>query len=78
MNSHSYFAELNDENVVIGVHVVTTEFLAENPDRFPGRYVRTYFDLPNKTYAGIGYIYLPEEDDFVTPPPSPDPTPIEE
>jgi hypothetical protein len=68
--SAQYFAEINDKNVVIAVAVVTTEFMAENPDRYPGRWVETFFDTPGKTYAGIGYIYNPVTNDF-TPPPDP-------
>ncbi len=68
MNSHSYFAQTDENNIVLAVHVVTPEFMAENPERYPGTWVRTYFDLPNKTYAGVGYIYLPDADDFIAPP----------
>lgn len=75
MNSHSYFAQIDENNIVLAVHVVTAEFMAENPERYPGTWVRTYFDLPNKTYAGIGYTYDPDADDFTAPP---TPAPIEE
>jgi hypothetical protein len=68
MSSHSYFAQIDANNIVLAVHVVTPEFMAENPKRYPGTWVRTYFDLPNKTYAGVGYIYLPDDDDFMAPP----------
>lgn len=70
-----YFAQLNDENIVIDVAVVTSEFMAENPDRYPGTWVETFIDDPSKTYAGIGYVYDPQTEDF-TPPPHP--TPIED
>lgn len=63
-----YFAQLDDNNVVIHVAVVTAGFMAENPDRYPGRWVETFFDIENKTYAGIGMIYDEESDDFVAPP----------
>jgi len=66
--SAQYFAEINNKNVVIAVAVVTTEFMTENPDRYPGRWVETFFDTPNKTYAGIGYIYNPITNDFTPPP----------
>ena len=62
-----YFAQLNDENIVIDVAVVTSEFMAENPDRYPGTWVETFIDDPNKTYAGIGYVYDPNTDDFNPP-----------
>lgn len=65
--SEQYFAQIDDNNVVVTVHVVTTEFMAENPDRYPGRWVETYFDTPGKTYAGIGYTYDEATDDFIAP-----------
>lgn len=68
MSSSQYFAELSDRNIVIAVAVVTAEFMAENPDRYPGRWVETFFDVPGKTYAGIGYIYDPLTNDFTPPP----------
>lgn len=68
MSSSQYFAELSDKNIVIAVAVVTAEFMAENPDRYPGRWVETFFDVPGKTYAGIGYIYDPLTNDFTPPP----------
>lgn len=64
-----YFAQLNDDNKVIHVAVVTAEFMAANPERYPGRWVETFFDTPGKTYAGIGYTYSEEDEDFTAPPP---------
>jgi hypothetical protein len=52
-----YFAQLDDNNVVTHVAVVTADFMADNPDRYPGRWVETFFDTAGKTYAGVGYIY---------------------
>lgn len=72
MSDAQYFAQLNDQNVVLDVAVVTAEFMAENPDRYPGRWVETFFDTPGKTYAGIGYIYDEKTQDFV-PPTTPEP-----
>jgi hypothetical protein len=69
-----YFAQLNADNVVIDVHVVSAEFMAENPERYTGIWVETFIDLPGKTYAGIDYIYDPLTQDF-TPPPQPEPLP---
>ena len=62
-----YFAQLDDNNVVIHVAVVTAGFMAENPDRYPGRWVETFFDIEGKTYAGLGFIYDEESDNFVEP-----------
>jgi hypothetical protein len=64
----TYFAQLDDQNVVVHVAVVTAEFMAANPDRYPGRWVETYRDRPGKTYAGVGYTYDPLTDDFTAPP----------
>ena len=62
-----YFAQLDENNVVTYVAVVTAEFMAENPDRYPGRWVETFFDTEGKTYAGVGYIYDETTQDFVAP-----------
>ena len=63
-----YFAQIDANNVVINVHVVTAEFMAENPDRYTGTWVETFFDTPNKTYAGVGYTYDETTQDFIAPP----------
>jgi len=70
--SAQYFAQLNDDNIVITVHVVTAQFMSENPERYPGAWVETFFDRPDKTYAGAGYTYDYETQDF-TAPPAPEP-----
>jgi len=62
-----YFAQLDENNVVTHVAVVTAEFMAENPDRYPGRWVETFFDIAGKTYAGVGFIYDETVQDFVAP-----------
>lgn len=64
MSVQQYFAELDNNNCVINVHVVTQEFLNANPDRYPGVYAETFVDLEGKTYAGIGYFYDPNTQDF--------------
>ena len=69
-----YFAQIDENNVVISVHVVTAEFMAENPERYPGIWVETFFDDPNKQYAGVGLIYDYETQNFVS---LPLPAPIE-
>jgi hypothetical protein len=61
-----YFAQI-ENNVVTDVHVVTRSFLEENPERYPGVWVETFFDTPGKTYAGIGFIYDADTEDFVYP-----------
>jgi hypothetical protein len=60
----TYFAQI-ENNVVISVHVVSQEFIDENPDRYPGTWVETFVDVPGKTYAGVGFVYDEESDNFV-------------
>lgn len=66
-----YFAQINSDNIVTFVAVVTTEFMAENPDRYTGTWVETFFNTAGKTYAGIDFIYDYDTQDF-TEPPTPD------
>lgn len=70
MSEPQYFAQLDDDNAVVYVTVVTTEFMSENPDRYPGRWVETFFDTEGKTYAGVGFIYDEDTEDFSPPPPT--------
>ncbi len=67
-----YFAQLDNNNVVLTVHVVTEEFMAENPERYPGVWVETFID-DTHTYAGIGYTYDETTQDFIAPQPEPEP-----
>ena len=59
-----YFAQVTD-GVVTDVRVVTAEFMAANPDRYPGTWVETFIGVEGKTYAGIGYTW--NGTDFVAP-----------
>lgn len=59
-----YFAQLDDNNVVTDIAVVSAEFMAENPQRYPGRWIETFVDRQDKRYAGLGYEYLEDEQDF--------------
>lgn len=65
--SAQYFAQLDENNVVTHVAVVTREFLEANPDRYQGRWVETFFDTAGKTYAGIGFTYDDATEDFTAP-----------
>jgi hypothetical protein len=65
----TYFAQLNDINEVISVNVVTPEFMAANPDRYPGVWVETFYDTEGKTYAGVGFFYSETTQDFYLPDP---------
>lgn len=63
-----YFAQIDADNIVTDVAVVQREYLDANPDRYTGTWVETFVNLPNKTYAGIGFIYDPATKDFSAPP----------
>ena len=63
-----FFAQLDENNVVIDVHCVTQEFLEANPERYLGVWVETFFNTDGKTYAGIGYIYDYQTENFTAPP----------
>lgn len=71
-----YFAQIDADNIVTDIAVVQREYLDANPDRYTGTWVETFINLPNKTYAGIGFIYDPATQDFSAPPPKP-PLPID-
>lgn len=66
--SAQYFAQINDDNVVTMVAVVTSEFMAANPERYPGKWVETFVDNATKIYAGIGMIYDETTQNFVPAP----------
>lgn len=72
MSDLTYYAQIDDNNIVTNVAVVTQLFLDENPERYPGVWVETFIDT-DKTYAGVGFIYDPITQDFASPitPPSP-------
>jgi hypothetical protein len=66
--SAQYFAQIDDNNKVIDMAVTTAEFMAENPERYLGTWVETFFDRTDKQYAGIGFTYDPVTQDFTAPP----------
>jgi len=66
--SAQYFAKIDDNNVVIDIRVVTAEFMAANPERYSGVWVETFYDTPNKNYAGINWIYDAATQNFFYPP----------
>jgi hypothetical protein len=63
----AHFAQIDDENIVIKMAVVTAQFMEANPGRYPGTWVETFIDVPGKTYAGVGYTYDPATQDFTEP-----------
>ena len=72
MTTEQYFAQLDENNEVIYIAIVTSQFMAENPDRYPGTWVECFIDSPTKTYPGTGFTYNETIKDFVPPtPPEP-------
>jgi len=69
--SRQYFAQLDDNNIVTDVRVVSQQFLEANPERYPGVWVETFFNTAGKQYAGVGFEYLESEQDFRPPRPYP-------
>jgi len=61
----TYYAQINENNIVTYVSVVTAEFMAANPDRYTGTWIETFIDVEGKTYAGLGYTW--NGTDFVPP-----------
>ena len=77
----AYYAQLNENTVteVIGVSDDVADGAQFCHDLLGGIWVQTFIDDPNKTYAGIGFTYSYETQDF-TPPyiePEPEPEPVE-
>lgn len=66
--SQQFFAQLDENDIVIDVHCVTQEFLKTNPERYPGIWVETFFETAGKIYAGLGYKYDYETENFIQPP----------
>lgn len=65
--SATYFAQIDENNKVTAVAVTSSEFMAANPERYEGTWVETFFDRPDKRYAGIGFTYDPVTQDFTEP-----------
>lgn len=81
----AHFAELDENNVVIRVIVVSNDVLLDDngveqealgaafcEETFGGRWVQTsYSGSIRKSFAGFGYAYDPEIDAFIPPQPYP-------
>jgi len=65
----NYFAQIVDNIVteVIAVNDNIVDGAQFCHDLLGGVWVQTYIDNPDKTYAGIGYTYDPETQDFISP-----------
>lgn len=65
-----HFAEINpDTNEVLQVIRADSQFWCES--QLGGTWVRTYYSTEGKNYAGAGYVYHPEQDNFSPPQPYP-------
>lgn len=62
--SESMFAQVDENNIVTNVAVVTKEFLEANPDRYTGRWIET-------SGTAIGFTYIEETKEFRQPQPFP-------
>lgn len=64
-----YYARIVDDLVtdVIGVNDDVPNGEQFCSDLLGGVWVETFIDDPNKTYAGIGYTYIPSTQDFIAP-----------
>jgi len=60
-----HFAEINSSNEVIRVIVCDSQEWCEK--KLGGTWVRTFYSTFGKTYAGVGYFYDPELEDFIAP-----------
>ena len=65
--AEQYFVQLDENNVVVNVALVTRAFLEANPDRYTGRWVETFTDGEH-TFGNIGFTYDEAAEDFVEPP----------
>ena len=63
--SETYFAQVTN-GVVTDVAVVSREFLEANPERYTGTWVETFID-DTHIYAGVGYTYHYDTQDFTPP-----------
>ena len=72
----AHFAQLDDNNIVLNVIVVSNEYEANGEqycaDTFGGRWIQTSYNHNiRKQFAGIGYTYNADADVFVAPQPFP-------
>lgn len=58
------------ENNVV-VEVIVADSVEWCIEAFGGEWVRTYYNSPGKNFAGVGFIYRPEMDNFSSPSPFP-------
>lgn len=61
-----YFAQIDENNIVTNV-VVIGDHEAWLTLNYAGTWVETYMDREDKNYAGIGYTYYPDKQNFAGP-----------
>lgn len=64
-----HFAEIDANNIVLRVIVCESKEWCES--RLGGTWVRTYYSTPGKNFAGHGFIYYTEAENFSAPQPYP-------
>src|SRR6056300_1367746 len=65
-----HFAEINTQtNEVLRVIIAKSKLWCEY--EVDGTWFRTYYDTEGKNYAGIGFTYHPDKDNFSSPQPYP-------
>jgi hypothetical protein len=65
-----HFAEIDTQtNEVLRVLVAASKLWCEN--HLGGTWVRTHYSTDGKNYAGVGYVYHPEQENFSPPQPYP-------
>ena len=58
-----------ENNIVL--EVIVSDSVEWCIDTFGGEWVRTYYNTIGKNFAGFGFIYYPEKDNFSSPQPYP-------
>lgn len=61
-----YFAQLENNVVQRVVSAIDAQWCIDN---LGGEWVQTYYNTEGKNYAGTGYIYVPNVDNFHAPQP---------
>jgi len=64
----TYFAHITPENIVDDVIVADQQFIDDTYGANADEWVETFIDTPGKTYAGVGYTYDDDTQDFIAPP----------
>ena len=64
-----HYAEIDNSNTVLRVIVCDSKEWCEA--NLGGTWVRTYYNTSGKNYAGQGYIYYPDKENFSAPSPFP-------